>query len=72
MATPDLPYHGFSTSQLEDLMQDASEEQEKLIIIELVRRGVIKKTCAKCGDVIGYGLFCKKHSYMAISSIPTE
>lgn len=69
MVEPELPYHGFSTSQLEDLMLDASQEQEKLIVIELARRGVITKTCAKCGDAIGHGLFCKKHSYMSIASI---
>ncbi len=69
MPNPDLPYHGFSASQLEDRMLDADEEQEKLIVIELARRGVITKTCAKCGDAIGHGLFCKEHSYLAISSI---
>ena len=69
MAVPELPYHGFSTSQLEDLMLDASEVQEKLIVIELARRGVITKTCGKCGDAIGHGLFCKKHQYMSLASI---
>ncbi len=72
MPQPELPYHGFSASQLEDLMLDANEEQEKLIVIELARRGVVSNTCMKCGEAIGHGLFCKKHSYLAISSIPTK
>lgn len=69
MPQPELPYHSFSASQLEDLMLDANEEQEKLIVIELARRGVVTKTCLKCGEAIGHGLFCKKHYYMTPDSV---
>lgn len=69
MPEPELNYTGMSKNQLEDLMQDASEEQEQLIVNELTRRGEVSKTCAECGEAIGHGIFCKAHSYMSIASI---
>lgn len=69
MLKPLLPYNGYSIPQLEDLMQDATEEQEQMIVIELARRGCVKKRCMKCQIAIGHGNFCKKHSYMSLASI---
>ncbi len=69
MLEPELNYMGMSKDQLEDLMMDASEEQEQLIVIELARRGEVSKICGECGEAIGHGLFCKKHSFMSIASL---
>ena len=69
MPEPDLPYHSYSVPVLEDLMLDATEEQEALIVQELVNRGAVTKTCLKCGEPIGHGLWCKKHEYLSIASV---
>lgn len=69
MPQPELAYEGMSVSQLEDLMMDASPEQEQLIVDELVSRGAVTKTCLKCGEAIGHGLWCKKHEYLMIGSV---
>lgn len=69
MTTPDLPYHSYSVPVLEDLMLDASAEQEALIVQELVNRGAPTKSCLKCKEAIGHGLWCKKHEYLSIVSV---
>lgn len=61
MSTPELNYQGMSIPQLEDLMLDASEEQEDLIVQELVKRGAPTKQCLECQEPIGHGLWCEKH-----------
>lgn len=69
MAEPELPYHAMSLPTLEDLMLDASPEQEKLIVQELVDRGATTKTCLKCGKAIGHGLWCDTHMFLCIASV---
>lgn len=69
MAEPELPYHAMSLPVLEDLMLDASVEQEKLIVQEIVDRGAPTKTCLKCGEAIGHGLWCVAHMSLSIASV---
>lgn len=69
MTTPVLPYHSYSVDVLEDLMMDADEDQEALIVAELVKRGAFSKVCLKCGVAIGHGLWCKQHEYMALTAL---
>ena len=69
MPQPDLPYNGMSVPVLEDLMLDASHEQEQLIVQELVERGAPTKVCLKCREPIGHGLWCAAHMHMTIQSV---
>lgn len=68
MPTPELEYQGMSVPQLEDLMLDASEEQEDLIVKELAERGAPTSLCIECKEPIGHGLWCKKHAHMMLLS----